>query len=113
MVLFHDVVQVFPPDHLNRDRATKAFQHLVYGLDASRVSSAFVDDNLPWQTIDLHHPSEEVRRGRLVSLWLKHEIKRLAVFIDGPIEIDPRTLHLDVSLIHSPRAITWPFPAAR
>lgn len=45
MILFNDVVDVLPPDHFDRDRATKALEHLVYGLDTSGVGAAFVDDD--------------------------------------------------------------------
>lgn len=83
--------------YFNWDWATRAFQHLVYGLDVSRVSSAFVDDNLSRKAVDLQCPGKEFGGGGFVSTLRKHEIKRLTVFIDRSVEIDPRAFHLDVS----------------
>lgn len=105
MVLFHNVVQVFPPDHFNWDRATKTFQHLVDGLEASGVSSTFVDDNLSRKAVDLQHSGEEFGGCGFVSTLGKPKIKRLAVLVDSSIEIDPVAFHLDVSLVHSPGAV--------
>lgn len=90
MVLFHNVIQMLPLDHLNWDRAAKDFQHLVWGPDASRISSAFVDDNLARKAVDLQHLREEFGGGRFISTLRKHEIKRLAVVVDSPIETKPR-----------------------
>ncbi len=108
MVLFHDVVQVFSPDHFNWDLATKTFQHLVGGLEASGVSSTFVDDNLSRKAVDLQHSGKELGGRGFVSTLRKHEIKRLAVLVDSSIEIDPVSFHLDVSFVHSPGAVARP-----
>ncbi len=113
MVLFHDVVQLFPPDHFNWDRATKTIQHLVDGLEASSVSSSFVDYNLSRKAVDLQHTSKEFCVRGFVSTLRKHEIKRLAVLVDNSIEIDPVAFHLDVSFVHSPGAVARPFSMTR
>lgn len=46
VILFNDVVEVLPPDYLDRDWETKALQYFVYGLDANGVGIVFVDDYL-------------------------------------------------------------------
>ena len=43
-----DVIEMFPPRHLDRDRTTKAFEHLVDRLAAGNIEAAFVDDDLVW-----------------------------------------------------------------
>jgi len=46
MILFNDVIEVFPPDHFNRDGTTKALEHLVDRSDANCIGTAFVDNDL-------------------------------------------------------------------
>ncbi len=59
MILFHDFVQVFRPDHLDPHRTPKSFQHLVYGFGASGGGPAFVDNNLARLSVYLKPISEE------------------------------------------------------
>lgn len=53
MILFNDVVEVFPPDHIDWDRTTKALEHLVDRFDASCIGTTLVDDDLAWQSVHL------------------------------------------------------------
>jgi hypothetical protein len=66
MVLFHDVIQILPPDHLDWGRAAKALQHFVDGFDAGCVRTALIDGDLSWKTITFKHSSEEFPNGRFV-----------------------------------------------
>ncbi len=102
MVLFHDVVEVFPPDHLDWDRAPKAFQHFVDCVDSSGVRTAFVDGDLSWMTIAFQHSSKELCGSRFIPTMLKHEIERFAVFIDGSAEVHPGAYYLEIGLVHPP-----------
>lgn len=43
----------------------------------------------------------------------QHDIKSFAVFVYGSVKIDPRALHLDVGLAHSPRTVARFFAATR
>ena len=69
------------------------------------IGSAFIDDNLSGKAVGLHHSSKELRSCWLVSALRKHDIKRFALLIDCTVEIYPRAFHLDVGLVHSPRAV--------
>ena len=46
VILLDNVVKVFDPDHLDRDRASETPQHSVDRADSSSVGSAAVDDDL-------------------------------------------------------------------
>ena len=50
VVLLDHVVEMFDPDHFDRDRADEALQHVVDRVDPSGVGSTLVDDNSPGQT---------------------------------------------------------------
>ncbi len=59
MILFNDVIEIFPPDHLDWDRATKALQHLVDRFYTGCVSAAFVDDDLAWQPVNFERAGKK------------------------------------------------------
>ncbi len=97
MILFDEVIEVFPPHHLDRDQTTKAFEHRIDHLYAGSIGAAFVDDDLSRNAVDLQHLGEELCGGRFIATSRKHEITRFAVFVDGSIEINPQALHLDIN----------------
>lgn len=113
MVLFQDVIQILPSDHLDWYRAAKAFRHLVYGFDASRVSSVFVDGSLSRVAVDLQQLREKYGGGGFVSTLRKHEIKCLSVPVDSAIVTDLRSFYLDASLFHSPGTVARSLSPAR
>lgn len=105
MVLFVDVIEVLPPDHIDQDRATKAFEYLVYGFNTRCVRAAFVDDDLPWQPVEFESASEEFRRSGSIPALGQHKIEGLAVFVDRSAKVNPFAFDPHISFIHSPQTV--------
>lgn len=53
MILHDNVVQIFDPDHIDRDRATEGQKHAIDSVDPGRVGAAAITDDLAPQSVHL------------------------------------------------------------
>ena len=56
-------------------------------------------------------PSKEVLGGNRIAVRREHEVDRIALGIDGAVQVSPAPGNSNIRLIHSPRAVGMPkFP---
>ena len=80
MILFNDVVQIFPsPDFDVR------LVFLVVAFDRRRIGAALVDRDLLWHAILTDRPAQKAQRRFAIPLGRQQEIHRSAGLVDGSI----------------------------
>ena len=89
---------------------------LLQGFKRRGVGPAFVDRDLLRPTMLPHRLLEKTERSFLITMGSEEKVDRLAVPINGAVEVCPLAFDFDVSLIHPParadRAFL-PFPERR
>ena len=71
-------------------------------LDSRRIRTAFVDGNLLGHTVQIDGALQKAPGGGTVCLGTKQEIDRVAITIDGSVQVLPLASNFDVGLIHAP-----------
>src|SRR6201998_4389938 len=74
----------------------------VVAIDRCGVGATLVDRDLLGLAVPIDRPLEEAASSSLVSAAGQREIDRVAVAIDGPIQIPPATADFYVCLVHTP-----------
>jgi hypothetical protein len=104
MILFHDVIQVLV---LPEPTAFRELPRLLESFECWGICCVVLHGDDPWGRRMLCPPClpEEPLSGLGISRRTQHEVKGMARGIDGPIEVVPRLLDLDVCLIDPVRVI--------
>jgi hypothetical protein len=97
VILFNNVVEIF--NLPNRDWN---FTLLVQLLQSCLIGAALVHRYLVGQCVVPYGLLEEAPGGGCITLGSQQEIDRPTLLVDGPIQILPRAVDLDVCLIHPP-----------
>src|SRR4029077_9884655 len=98
MVLLHDIIEILGLADFDRGAV-----FLVGGLDRRFVGGAAVDgDLLVHATMTADRFGQKLLGGLLVALLGKEKLNRLAVLVDGTIQISPLAFHSNIRLVHAP-----------
>ncbi len=89
MVLFKNIVEIFDLPDFNHLAVTCDFKDCIYSLGSRQIGAAFINDNLVWNTVGCDGFLEETSCRTEISAFGEHEIKRLSVTINGPVQICP------------------------
>ena len=84
MVLFHHIIEIF---HLADDNRRAVLG--VIALDGGFIGRTPVNGDLVGYAVAADRLREEALGGLLIPLLRQQKVNRLAVFIDGAIEIAP------------------------
>jgi hypothetical protein len=102
MVLLDHVVDVFRLDNLDDFTGIRELENDVEALQAGQIGTAFVDGNPVRHTVGANGASEEASSCCGIPTLRQHEIKDLAVTIDGAVVIHPFPANLDIGFVHPP-----------
>jgi len=97
VVLFDPVVQVF---RLTKQDVRAGVRN--HRVDCRRVGTALVDGDADRQVVKVDGALEEAPGRCQIALGGEQEVHRVAVAVDGPVQILPLAGHQDVGLIHAP-----------
>ncbi len=89
VILLKDIVEIFNLQDFNHLAVTGHFPDCVYSLCSGQAGSAFINDNFVWNTVGCDGFLEETSCRTEISAFGEHEIKRLSVTINGPVQIRP------------------------
>jgi hypothetical protein len=76
-------------------------QDIVYYLHTSQISSAFVDNDLARNTIAGNGFIKDTPCCTEIPAFREHEIKYLAISVNGSVQIGPLTTNLDIGLVNT------------
>ena len=68
-------------------------------LDSRGIRTAFVDGNLLGHTVQIDGALQKASRRSTVSLGTEQKVDRVAVSVDGPVQVLSLAGDLDVSLV--------------
>ena len=94
VVLLDDVVEVLDLTHLDV-RAGIGLN----ALDGRRVGAALVDGDFPGHAVQTDGALQKAPRRSTVSRGTEQKVDRVAVSVDGPVQVLPLAGDLDVSLV--------------
>jgi len=104
VILFKDLVEVFDLPDFNERTGSREFQDRVDSLKASQIGAAFVNDKPLGNAVSCNGFLEKTPRRGQIATFRQHEIKGLAIAVDGPIQIGPFTPNLEIGLVNAPGA---------
>src|SRR5664279_5295384 len=77
------------------------------------IGATVINGDLVGLTVQCDGLFQEAPRGSLIALGSEQEVDRIAIAINGPVEILPLTVDLDVGLDHAPARAQWPLASAK
>jgi hypothetical protein len=77
------------------------------------IGATLINGDLVGFTVQCDGLFQEAPRGSLIALGSEQEVDRIAIASNGPVEILPLTVDLDVGLVHAPARAQWPLAPAK
>ena len=99
VIVIQNIVGIFDLQDPYDAPSTNELQDHVQALQTSQIGTALVDDHSVWQAIGAYGLFEKSSGCDRIPALGQHEIKSLAVAIDGSIEVCPLASNLGVRFV--------------